>query len=242
MLGQTHKVRSVVSLEQARLLFRQAGVWNGCGFVCRAGSRGVVLPTQILLRKFSPRAVDPNKANSPERLPPYLALAPTRFLAQGDFLQSTTTTELLRGSNAMATGFGFASIAATRSARAFAAAVAWTDGTKVLVTGGVSSNGPYSAELYDDSTRSWTPSEKTTARSHHTATLLKSGHVLVVGGDNSTDPSTAEVYNPNTNSWQKVYNNLHSPRIAHTATLLGNGRVLITGGLPPRSRTHPDHR
>jgi Galactose oxidase, central domain/Kelch motif len=133
----------------------------------------------------------------------------------------------------MATGFGFTSIAAMRSARAFAAAVAWPDGSKVLVTGGASSNGTYSAELYHDNTRSWTHSEMTTARSRHTATLLKSGQVLVVGGDNSTDPSTAEVYNPNTNSWQKVFNNLHSPRVNHTATLLPDGRVLITGGLGP---------
>src|SRR5216683_1055896 len=133
----------------------------------------------------------------------------------------------------MATGFGFTSIAAMRSARAFAAAVAWPDGSKVLVTGGASSSGPYSAELYHDNTRSWTHSEMTTARSRHTATLLKSGQVLVVGGDNSTDPSTAEVYNPNTNSWQKVFNNLHSPRVAHTATLLSDGRVLISGGLGP---------
>jgi hypothetical protein len=70
----------------------------------------------------------------------------------------------------------------------------------------------------------------TTARSQHTATLLKSGQVLVVGGDNSTDPSTAEVYNPNTNTWRKVFDKLHSPRVAHTATLLADGRVLITGG------------
>jgi hypothetical protein len=80
----------------------------------------------------------------------------------------------------MGTGFGFTSITAMQSARAFAAAVAWLDGTKVLVTGGASSNGPLSAELYDDSTQSWTPSEMTTARSHHTATLLKSGQVLAL--------------------------------------------------------------
>src|SRR5271165_1341700 len=130
----------------------------------------------------------------------------------------------------MAQGFGFASIAAMRTARTSAAAVLLTDGTQVLVTGGASSDGPFSAELYDGNTGSWTPSEMTTSRSRHTATLLKSGQVLAVGGDNSVDPSTAEVYSPNTNSWQKVFNNLNSPRIAHTATLLSDGRVLVTGG------------
>jgi hypothetical protein len=70
---------------------------------------------------------------------------------------STTEVALMESYNGH--GFGFTSIAAMLSARAFAAAVAWPDGTKVLVTGGASSNGPYSAELYDHSTQSWTPSE-----------------------------------------------------------------------------------
>jgi hypothetical protein len=135
-----------------------------------------------------------------------------------------------KGGNSMAKGFGFASTAAMRTARTSAAAVLLTDVTKALVTGGATSDGPFSAELYDDNTASWTPSEMTTARSGHAATLLKSGHVLVVGGDNSVDPATAEVYSPNTNSWQKVFNNLNAPRIAHTATLLPDGRVLVTGG------------
>jgi hypothetical protein len=104
----------------------------------------------------------------------------------------------------MTTGFGFASIAPTHSPRAFAAAVGLANNAKVLVTGGGTSDGPFSAELYDDSTRTWSHSEMTTVRSRHTTTVLKSGQVLVAGGDNSTDPGTAEVYNPNTNSWQKV--------------------------------------
>jgi hypothetical protein len=132
----------------------------------------------------------------------------------------------------MTTGFGFASIAPTHSPRAFAAAVGLANNAKVLVTGGGTSDGPFSAELYDDSTRTWSHSEMTTVRSRHTTTVLKSGQVLVAGGDNSTDPGTAEVYNPNTNSWQKVFSNLHSPRIAHTATLLADGRILVSGGLP----------
>ncbi len=132
----------------------------------------------------------------------------------------------------MTTGFGFASIAPMHSPRAFAAAVGLANNAKVLVTGGGTSDGPFSAELYDDSTRTWSHSEMTTVRSRHTTTVLKSGQVLVAGGDNSTDPGTAEVYNPNTNSWQKVFSNLHSPRIAHTATLLADGRILVSGGLP----------
>jgi hypothetical protein len=130
----------------------------------------------------------------------------------------------------MAIGFGFASITPMHSVRAFGAAVALPGGT-VLVAGGGVTDGPFSAELYDDQKRSWTPSEMTTARSRNTATLLTAGQVLVVGGDTSGDPSTAELYTPSTNSWKKVFNNLHSPRTAHTATLLLDGRVLVTGGL-----------
>jgi hypothetical protein len=132
----------------------------------------------------------------------------------------------------MATGFGFISITPMHSARASGAAVALSEGTKVLVAGGGVSEGPFSAELYDDQTGSWTHSEMTTARSRNTATLLKTGQVLVVGGDTSADPSTAEVYTAATNSWVKVFDNLHAPRTAHTATLLPDGRVLVTGGSP----------
>jgi hypothetical protein len=144
----------------------------------------------------------------------------------------------------MATGFGFASMTPMHSARAGAAAVAWADGTKVLVTGGTMSNTlagvsiNKSAELYDASTHTWTLSEMTTARSGHTATLLQSGQVLVVGGDNF-DPATAEVYDPATNSWQKVINNLNAFRINHAATLLDDGRVLISGGAPSTLYTSP---
>lgn len=130
----------------------------------------------------------------------------------------------------MATGFGFDSIAPMHAARSFGAAVTLPDGT-VLVAGGGVTDGPFSAELYDDQKRSWTPSEMTTARSRNTATLLRTGQVLVVGGDTSSDPSTAEVYTLSANSWEKVFNDLHSPRAAHTATLLLDGRVLVTGGV-----------
>jgi Galactose oxidase, central domain/Kelch motif len=130
----------------------------------------------------------------------------------------------------MATGFGFASIAPMNAARSFGAAVTLHDG-RVLVAGGGVTDGPFSAELYDDQKRRWTPSEMTTVRSGNTATLLGTGKVLVVGGDTSSDPSTAEVYTPSANSWEKVFNDLHSPRTFHTATLLLDGRVLVTGGL-----------
>jgi hypothetical protein len=79
---------------------------------------------------------------------------------------------------------------------------------------------------------SWWPAIYTvppmsTARTEHTATLMRSGQVLVAGG--STNPS-AEIYNPATNSWSPA-RNLTTPRSAHTATLLLSGQMLVVGGI-----------
>src|SRR5277367_6820470 len=73
---------------------------------------------------------------------------------------------------------------------------------KVLIVGGVQQTFPNnvlaSAELYDPSTGSFTPTgEMSTPRHGHTAVLLADGRVLIAGGQNSTqDLATAEVYDP----------------------------------------------
>ena len=132
----------------------------------------------------------------------------------------------------MGTGTGFATITSMHSARAFGAAVELSGGAAVLVAGGDVTDGPTSAELYDDHTGTWTTSEMTTARTWNTATPLSTGQVLVVGGDTQSDPATAEIYTRASNSWIKVFADLHSPRRGHTATQLTDGRVLVTGGMP----------
>ena len=81
----------------------------------------------------------------------------------------------------MAKGFGFVSIAPMHTARKSAAAVLLPGGTQVLVTGGTGSNDQFSAELYDDTAQNWIPSQMTTARSQHTATLLQSAKCLLSG-------------------------------------------------------------
>jgi hypothetical protein len=70
-----------------------------------------------------------------------------------------------------------------------------------------------------------------TARMHHTATLLPNGTVLVVGGGPGglTSTISAEIYNPASGTWT-LTGSLNSARTEHTATLLPNGKVLVAGG------------
>src|SRR5581483_6473848 len=100
---------------------------------------------------------------------------------------------------------------------------------KVLVTGGRSGYGPPppggvdqtpiiegSAELYDPTTDTWTPTgSMITAREMHAALLLTNGEVLVVGGQNFVIMTvgdyeypavqhlySAEIYDPVTEAWR----------------------------------------
>lgn len=106
---------------------------------------------------------------------------------------------------------------------------------KVLVAGGVGSNSPLiasnSAELYDPTTGTWSPTGSlNNARFNHTATLLPNGKVLVIGGQNDPGISTAELYDPVTGFWTNTPAP-GVPRYLHTATLLPNGLVLVVGGI-----------
>jgi hypothetical protein len=69
-----------------------------------------------------------------------------------------------------------------------------------------------------------------TARSGHTATLLKDGHVLIAGGFNSDGVlASSEIFDPSTKTWSPT-GSMQTPRTRHTATLLPDGTVLVTGG------------
>jgi N-acetylneuraminic acid mutarotase len=104
---------------------------------------------------------------------------------------------------------------------------------KVLVAGGTDNDTLSSAELYDPTSGTWSPTGAlVTARYKHTATLLQNGKVLVTGGwnSNSNSLSSAELYDPTSGTWSPT-GTLITAREQHTATLLQNGKVLVTGGL-----------
>lgn len=71
-------------------------------------------------------------------------------------------------------------------------------------------------------------SNMTTARSGHTATLLRDGTVLIVGGSRDR-PGSAEIYDPVTGTYTAT-GDLTVVRNGATSTLLRDGRVLIAGG------------
>lgn len=105
---------------------------------------------------------------------------------------------------------------------------------RVLVTGGVGSDGGRlaSAELYDESSGAWTKTGSLTApRASQAATLLPDGVVLVTGGVAGGAPPGvfAELYDPATGRWSPAAA-LAGERSSHTATVLLSGRVLLAGG------------
>jgi hypothetical protein len=110
----------------------------------------------------------------------------------------------------------------------------------VLVAGGQDASGKRhaSAELYDPKTGTWTATGgMKTARSGHTATLVKKGTktlVLVAGGEGDGQSPTntlasAELYDPETGTWKST-GGMGLVRADHTATPLRDGRVLVAGG------------
>jgi hypothetical protein len=116
---------------------------------------------------------------------------------------------------------------------------------RVLIAGGYSGEGRSattvaSAELYDPSTGTFSPTgSMTTARDEHTATALAGGRVLIAGGysgsyGNGSDPSkalsSAELYDPTTGRFSTTGSMTQIRWWGHTATRLLDGRVLITGG------------
>lgn len=121
------------------------------------------------------------------------------------------------------------------AARSFHTATLLPNG-KVLVAAGATGTftSPVlhaSAELYDPTTNSWTPTGSLgTGRSFHKAILLPNGKVLAVGGSNvtSTVYNSAELYDPATGQWNAT-GSMAVTRQAHTLVLLANGQALVAG-------------
>ena len=103
---------------------------------------------------------------------------------------------------------------------------------KVLVTGGcvdsTCATPTAVSELYDPTSNTWsTTGSLTTARTYHSAVLLKTGNVLVVGG--SPGLTACELYNPTKGTWSAAASNVVG-RYLHSTTLLTDGKVLVAGG------------
>jgi hypothetical protein len=122
--------------------------------------------------------------------------------------------------------------------RALHSSVRLADG-RILVAGGTSvSDGAFalaSAEIYNPSTGTWTPTgSMATSRNVFAAVLLPDGRVLIAGGSKGREgdyASTAncEIYNPSTGIFTPAAP-MTKTRNYPGATLLADGRVLVAGG------------
>jgi N-acetylneuraminic acid mutarotase len=98
----------------------------------------------------------------------------------------------------------------------------------VLVAGG----GSASAELYDPTTRRFSPTgSMSVARTDATATLLPDGEVLVAGGELSSGEQTAsaDLYDASSGTFTAT-TPMSTARSGQTATVLPDGDVLVAGG------------
>ncbi|MBC8643007.1 putative Ig domain-containing protein [Caballeronia sp. EK] len=109
---------------------------------------------------------------------------------------------------------------------------------KVLVAGGSTNGYRNSAELYDPTTGTWSPTgSMNEARAGHTATVLttgpNAGKVLVAGGSTNGYRNSAELYDPVAGTWSPT-GSMSLGRYLFTATELTTGpnagKVLVAGG------------
>jgi N-acetylneuraminic acid mutarotase len=109
---------------------------------------------------------------------------------------------------------------------------------KVLVAGGSSdgttSGGLATAEVYDPTSNTWTPTANNMSSvrgTFPTAALLANGQVLVAGGQDAsgTATATADLYNPATNSFSPAHA-MAVARAGAAAASLPGGKLLVAGG------------
>jgi len=197
------------ALTSAELYDPSTGIWSLTGSLkqARGAATATLLPDgQVLVAGGAP-----NTANS------------LASLSSAELYDPTTGTWSLTGS-----------LNVSRSA---ASATLLQNG-KVLVFAGlqIPVNGNFnilsSAELYDASTGTWTPTGSlNVARQGTTATLLPDGRVLAAGGGahNGAGLLQTELYDPTIGTWSPT-GNLTLPTAIPMVSLLPDGQVLLTGG------------
>jgi|GEM_PF-1089065 len=142
------------------------------------------------------------------------------------------------------TAGGFRTTYALATARSHATATRLEDGD-VLVAGGQGPSGAAlsSAEIYRNSTGSWSPTPPMPVGvTQATATLLSNGDVLVAGGltgaGGALVPTAAsQLYDPATDRWSLTKGQLLQASFGAVAARLGSGEVLYAGGLPSTSQS-----
>ena len=86
-----------------------------------------------------------------------------------------------------------------------------------------------SAELYDPTTETWSPTGNLTfPRAEQAATEFSNGKVVVAGG--SPAYTSVEMYSPATGRWTSGGSMVKEHSCCHTATRLKDGRMLVVGG------------
>jgi Kelch motif len=125
--------------------------------------------------------------------------------------------------------------------------VSTLDNGRVLVAGGWSGGHVVAtAELYDPSTRTFSPTGSM-AQSHGWSAArsakLPDGRVLVAGGYNDATGAalaTAELYDPASGTWSPT-GSMASARENNSLVPLADGRVLVFGGWSAITALSPDH-
>ena len=132
------------------------------------------------------------------------------------------------------TSYTWSSVGTMTQGRTGAAAVLLPSG-KVLITGGMDSNGvpQVLTETFDPASGGFiAAASMNVPRANHAAIVLNTGDVLVTGGLTTVGgySDTAEIFNSQTGTWTLLEASLGAGLAKHAMAALPDGNVLIAGG------------